>query len=149
LSPDASGNAADEAAARRGKGIHLLLQLLDENQASAAAAMRSRLQGKLQGAVTDAEFRGWLTMAQAVKEAPGLKRFFDPAQYRQAWNEVSVPHDYKTTPHTDAAALDQRHRTQLQAYAASVRRIWPGRPLRAGLVLTESREWLELLRSED
>jgi ATP-dependent exoDNAse (exonuclease V) beta subunit len=45
--------------------------------------------------------------------------------------------------------LGQRYRPQLQAYASAVRRIWPGRPLRAGLLLTESRQWLELLRSED
>ena len=47
------------------------------------------------------------------------------------------------------ATLTERYRPQLQAYVAAVRRIWPGRPLRAGLLLTENRQWLELLRSDD
>jgi ATP-dependent helicase/nuclease subunit A len=167
----AGDEAVDAAAVRRGHGIHRLLQLLAEDRAYTAAQLRARLQGKLQGAVTEAELTAWTAAARAVIEAPELGRFFDSGRYAQAWNEVPVPLndegrggaidrlvddggtlwvlDYKTTPQTDAARLIERYRPQLQAYAAAVRRIWPDRPVRAGLVLSGSREWLELPGGED
>jgi len=169
-SPDAAGDAViDSAAVRRGKAIHHLLQRLGDDRGIAREALKTRLQAHLQSAVTDSELTAWFDDARALIEAPALGRFFDPSQYARSWNEVPFSDDerngiidrlvddgtvlwivdYKTTPHTDSAVLGERYRPQLQAYAAAVRRIWPRRPLRAGLLLTESRQWLELLRSED
>ena len=170
LSPGAVGEAVINATAvRRGNAIHHLLLQLGEDRNIAPASLRPRLQAHLQTAVADAEFAAWLDAARALIETPALSRFFDAGQYARSWNEVPYSDDerngiidrlvddgsalwildYKTTQQADAAALGERYRPQLQAYAAAVRRIWPGRPLRAGLLLIESRQWLELLRSED
>lgn len=156
--------AIDPRAVRRGNAIHLLLQLLSETPQSAESALRRRLQARLEGGVGDGEFAAWLASARGLIAAPELRRWFDPARYARAWNEVPYADgersgvidrlvddgetlwilDYKTTPQTDPAVLTERYRPQLQAYAAAVRRIWPGRQLRAGLLLTETRTWLEM-----
>ena len=169
LSSDAEGDTViDAAGVRRGNAIHHLLQRLGENRDIAPATLRPRLQAHLQSAVADTEFSAWLDAARALIDAPDLNHFFDASRYAHAWNEVPFSDeerngiidrlvddgttlwilDYKTTAQTDTATLTERYRPQLQAYVAAVRRIWPGRPLRAGLLLTENRQWLELLRSD-
>ncbi len=155
---------ADPAAARRGRGIHALLQWLSEDQRLDEPGLRGRLQAKLQGAVNAQEFTAWLAAARATLAAPELARFFDSARYVRAWNELPYSDgersgsidrlvddgatlwilDYKTATGTAAAVLADRYRAQLLAYATAVRGIWPGRPLRAGLVLTETLQWLEI-----
>jgi ATP-dependent helicase/nuclease subunit A len=163
--PESFGDAAiDAVAVRRGHAIHLLLQTLAEDRTHAPASLQARLQARLQGAVETAEVAEWMEAAQSVLNAPALQHLFDPNRYHRAWNEVPAGEgiidrlvddgdtlwiaDYKTTPQTDPAVLLARYRSQLLAYSAAVRRIWPGRPLRAGLVLTGSRQWLELPGSE-
>lgn len=156
--------AIDPAAVRRGHAIHFLLQLLSEAPETAAIALHRRLQGRLQGAVDETELDAWLATARGVLAAPALAPFFDPGRYARAWNEVPYSDgerggtidrlvddgttlwilDYKTTPQTDAAALIARHGGQLRSYAAALRRIWPQRALRTGLILTEARSLLEL-----
>jgi ATP-dependent helicase/nuclease subunit A len=165
----ADETTVDSAAARAGTAIHHLLQLLTDEPARDETLLRTRLELHLQSPVTDADFAAWLAVVRATIAAPELARFFDPARYRRAWNEVPATHatggafvagiidrlvddgetlwllDYKTTPHPDAARLAERYRSQIEAYADAVQRLWPGRPLRAGLVLTASRCWIELL----
>ena len=153
----------EEAAARRGTAIHALLQLLTNTPVPEGAALRARLETRLQGAVEETEWQSWLATARAVLAAPALARFYGTAR---AWNEVPCGDgdtggiidrlvddgetlwilDYKTAPRPDPAALAARHRPQLERYAAALRLVWPGRPLRAGLVLTETRAWVEVLR---
>ena len=161
-----SDEAIDPQAVRRGNAIHLLLQWLSEAPQAAEASLRRRLQARLEGNVGDTEFSAWLDSARGLIAAPALRRWFDPAQYAKAWNEVPYADgersgvidrlvddgetlwilDYKTTPQTDPALLAERYGPQLQAYAAAMRRIWLGRALCAGLVLTGTRSWLELVR---
>jgi ATP-dependent helicase/nuclease subunit A len=168
LAAEAEDSAIDPAAVRRGHAIHFLLQLLSAGAAPDEEALRQRLQARLQGPATAAEFAAWQEAARGLIAAPELSRYFDPRRYVRAWNEVPCGDgerggaidrlvddgetlwilDYKTTPHTDPELLAARYRPQLQAYAAAVRRIWPERPLRAGLVLSESRRWIELLRTD-
>ncbi|MDR3416156.1 MAG: UvrD-helicase domain-containing protein [Nevskia sp.] len=165
LAADA-GETVDAAAALRGNAVHLLLQWLSEQPQLEDALLIPRLRSRLGGEVEEADARLWLQSARALLAVPQLNRYFDPRQYVRAWNEVPCGDgerggvidrlvddgtalwilDYKTTPKADAALLAERYRPQLQAYAAALRRVWPGRPLRAGLVLTETRSWLELLR---
>ncbi len=160
--------AADPTAARRGTGIHALLQWMSENAQLSESLLRARLQAKLQSTTTDAEFTEWLAAARALLTAPALAHFFDPARYIRAWNEMPFSDgeskgvidrllddgntlwilDYKTTPYTDAVLLIERYRPQLLTYLTGIRRIWPGRSVRAGLVLTETRSWIELPRSD-
>ncbi|MGH8481211.1 MAG: PD-(D/E)XK nuclease family protein, partial [Nevskiaceae bacterium] len=106
-----------------------------------------------------ADFGRWLDDARAVLSAPALAAFFDAARYRRAWNEVPVAADgaagvidrlvddgttlwvldYKTHSRPQPAELLARYRPQLAAYAAAISAAWPGRPVRAGLVLTATR----------
>jgi ATP-dependent helicase/nuclease subunit A len=95
--------------------------------------------------------------------APALARFFNAIQFKRAWNEVPLLVgdvagvidrlvddgerlwilDYKTTRGADAPTLLAEYQNQLSAYRDGVRQLWPGREVRAGLVLTASAEWLE------
>lgn len=148
------GQEPDRAAARRGDAIHLLLQKL------AAGLPRTRLRALLPDA-GEREFDEWLAEAQRVITAPALQHFY--AEARRAWNEVPLLDgdsagvidrlvddgesiwvlDYKTQRVADDAALLALYRPQLAAYRAGVRRLWPGRAVRAGLVLTAQARWLE------
>jgi ATP-dependent helicase/nuclease subunit A len=53
--------------------------------------------------------------------------------------------DYKTHGRPDAVVLAERYRAQLAAYADAVRGVWPGREVRAGLVLTATRGWVPVV----
>jgi ATP-dependent helicase/nuclease subunit A len=99
-----------------------------------------------------------------VLAAPALAAFFDAARHRRAWNEVPVSAggatgvidrlvddgqalwvlDYKTHARPQAAELVERYRPQLAAYAAAVGAAWPGRPVRAALVLTATKSLAEI-----
>jgi ATP-dependent helicase/nuclease subunit A len=172
--PSALANATeaeatiDPEAALRGSAIHLLLQWLSEDPLQHDAALLSRLRSRLPGELRDADTARWLQSARTLLAAPQLNRWFDPRRYVRAWNEVFCGEgerggiidrlvddgtalwilDYKTTPDPDAMELAQRYRPQLQAYAAAVRKVFPDRALRAGLVLTETQDWIELLRTD-
>jgi ATP-dependent helicase/nuclease subunit A len=169
----ADDDADDPRAALRGKAIHFLLQLLAEpplkESPHAPQMLRRRLQSRLQAAVAEDEFDAWLEAARGVIAAPELNRFFDHRQFVQAWNEVPFASasgggvidrlvddgaglwilDYKTGAGGDASALLRHYAGQLQAYAAAVREIWPGRPVGAGLVLTRTRQWAPLPLASD
>jgi ATP-dependent helicase/nuclease subunit A len=110
------------------------------------------------------DFARWLADARAVLATPALAPFFDPARYTKAWNEVPVTMDgasgaidrlvddgealwvldYKTHARPQAGELLERYRPQLAAYAAAIAAAWPGRPVRAGLVLTATRSFAPL-----
>jgi ATP-dependent helicase/nuclease subunit A len=99
-----------------------------------------------------------------VLDAPALSAFFDPARVVKAWNEVPLRSgalhgivdrlvddgatlwivDYKTAPGADEGALLERHGPQLRAYRDAAQALWPGKPVRAGLIATAARRWLEL-----
>jgi ATP-dependent helicase/nuclease subunit A len=154
----------DAAAALRGTAVHRLLQLLASDPAIDEPPLRARLQTRLRKAVADGDFRDWLAEARAVLAAPALAHLYDPLRLRRAWNEVPVIDgdrggiidrlvddgdtlwiaDYKTAAQADAATLIERYRPQLRAYADQVAKLWPGRALRAGLVLTAAASWVEV-----
>jgi ATP-dependent helicase/nuclease subunit A len=123
------------------------------------------LSGRLGARPPREELDGWLASARAVLADPGLRPYFDAACYARAWNEVPVTLDgetavidrlvddgealvivdYKTHSRPDAAQLAERYRPQLAAYADAVKAIWPGRPVRAGLLLTATRAWVSVI----
>ena len=103
------------------------------------------------------------TQAKALLAQPGLTRFFDPSHYLAARNELAFINqpgdvrridrlvefedeiwvlDYKTGE-ADAALesseLIARHRDQLEEYARAARALYPGKPVRSGLVLASGR----------
>lgn len=157
----AEPEALDPVIARRGSAIHWLLQKLTEPPVAAASRLHAQLSARIE--CTAAEFAQWLAEAQAVIAAPALQAYFDPAHYRRAWNEVPLLDgevlgvmdrlvddgerlwilDYKTRRGIDDAVSLADHQPQLQAYRDGVRRLWPGREVRAGLVLTADARWLE------
>jgi ATP-dependent helicase/nuclease subunit A len=101
--------------------------------------------------------------ARALLAQPHLARFFDPAHYRRAHNELALLDrcgtvhrldrvvefddaawliDYKTGPdsarQTDAQ-LAAHHRGQVSAYCALLRALFPGKPVHAALLLADGR----------
>ncbi|MGH8456288.1 MAG: UvrD-helicase domain-containing protein [Stenotrophobium sp.] len=151
----------DRGAVRRGIAIHWLLEQLSAGQGD---PQRGHLEARLEQAVSAEDFKAWKTEVRAVIATPALQRFFDAAQYRRAWNEVPISYDdtsgiidrmvddgetlwvldYKTRHDADPAALLARYRGQLMAYREGVRRLWPGRSVRPGLLLTNTQRWIEL-----
>ena len=151
----------DPAAAKRGKAIHWLIQQLSESRSE---RLRGGLEAQITGMISDADFSSWLAEARAVLASPSLQSFFDAQHYRQAWNEKAAHHndatsvmdrlvddgdtlwvlDYKTQRDGNDETLLALHRSQLESYRNNVQQLWPGRMVRAGLVLTHTARWLEL-----
>lgn len=145
---------ADSGEIRLGTLVH---QLLEKVTASASADEEN-----LRAQQPEDFDLAW-QIAQAIREAGGLRRFFDPAQYLRARNELPFVDgrgqvqridrlvefeqetwvlDYKTGQADLAssdAALAARHRAQLQAYVEAARSLLPGKPVRAGIILADGR----------
>lgn len=101
--------------------------------------------------------------ARTLLAQPHLTRFFDPAQYRRAYNELTLLDghgrllrldrvverddsvwliDYKTGDDSRTlsdAELAERHRTQLAGYRALLAALYPGKPLHTALLLADGR----------
>jgi ATP-dependent helicase/nuclease subunit A len=101
--------------------------------------------------------------ARSLLAQPHLAQFFDPAQYRRAFNELELLDaggqlqrldrvvefddavwvlDYKTGDDnrmTSEAEWVARHRPQLAGYRALLAALYPGRPIHAALLLVDGR----------
>jgi ATP-dependent helicase/nuclease subunit A len=101
--------------------------------------------------------------ARALLAQPHLARFFDPAQFVRAHNELALLDgsgrvqridrvvefgdavwliDYKTGDDSRGlsdAELAERHRTQLAGYRALLADLYPGKPVEAALLLADGR----------
>jgi ATP-dependent helicase/nuclease subunit A len=110
--------------------------------------------------VPEAEFERMWADAQALLGASELNRFFDPAQYLKASNEVAYVSasgelrridrlvefereiwvlDYKTGESTDGgdlAAAARPYRAQLAEYRAAIRGFFPGKAVHAALLFS-------------
>jgi ATP-dependent helicase/nuclease subunit A len=152
------GSSFASAATRRGDRIHLLLQHLAP---PATIGDRAWLRELLD--VDEDAFDGLWSDAHAILTAPSLRRFFDPAQYLSARNEVAYVDasgqvrrvdrivefedelwvlDYKTgdlAGREDAARLAERYRAQLDAYRRAIERTSARKPVRAALLLAGGR----------
>ncbi len=104
----------------------------------------------------DAEYRRVLPAAERILAAPALQRFFDPAQYRRAWNEVDLSGangellridrlvafdddlwvlDYKSSG-GDTAWLEA-YRVQVKTYCQAVESVFVGRVVRGVLLFAD------------
>jgi ATP-dependent helicase/nuclease subunit A len=126
-------------AARYGTQFHALMERLTGGAAGGREAVQREL------GLSEREFAPLWEQAQRVLAAPGLARFFDPAQFRRAANEVSYMIetgevrridrlvefddemwvlDYKTG---DARSVDplllEQYRAQVADYCAAMRRL--------------------------
>ena len=101
--------------------------------------------------------------ARTLLAQPHLTSFFDPAQYRRAYNELALLDghgrlqrldrvverddsvwliDYKTGDDSltlSDAELAERHRTQLAGYRTLLAALYPGKPLHTALLLADGR----------
>lgn len=163
------GDGGDEDGRLRGIAIHRLLELLSGGVAATAA--QQQVAAELQRRPDDGELAAWLQEAAAIHHAPQFRHLFDPAQYQSAWNEVPLHYtedgctvyglidrlvltdtevlvvDYKTHRQAaggDLAALATPYAGQMAYYAAGVRRLWPGRPVRALLLFTAAAQDFEV-----
>jgi ATP-dependent helicase/nuclease subunit A len=105
----------------------------------------------------DADYRRVLPVAERLLAAPALQRFFDPAQYRRAWNEVELAGaggalqridrlveldsaywvlDYKSSGSGTARLAD--YRTQVGAYCQAVAGVFPGKSVRGALIFSDA-----------
>jgi ATP-dependent helicase/nuclease subunit A len=141
-------------AARYGTHFHALMERLT----GGAAAERASLQREL--GLPEREFAPMWEQAQRVLASPALARFFDPAQYRRAANEVSYMIetgevrridrlvefgeemwvlDYKTgDAKTADPALIERYRAQVSEYCAAMRRLHSRRQVSGAIVFADA-----------
>jgi ATP-dependent helicase/nuclease subunit A len=160
----------DADSAARGIAIHWLLQQLADGRSLSDASLPTRLAAVLGTAPELADCRSWVAEAERVIAAPALRRFFDAATIQRSWNEVSVQAlvdgqlrggiidrlvddgsrlwilDYKTAPRPQPDEMAMRYRGQLAAYADGISALWPGRSVSAGLVLTATTTWIDILQ---
>ncbi|MEK6663534.1 MAG: PD-(D/E)XK nuclease family protein [Pseudomonadota bacterium] len=134
----------------------LLHRLLEQLAPPAPAKDKTYLRQEL--AIAEVTFETLWREAQAILSASHLARFFDPAQYRRAWNElpfltangdflridrlVEFEHeiwvlDYKSTEAASEATLAQAakpHRAQLQNYLTAMQSLFPGKQMKGGVI---------------
>ena len=105
----------------------------------------------------DEDYRRALPVAETILGASALQRFFDPAQYRRAWNEVDLCTragallridrlvelddacwvlDYKSS-RSDTARLEE-YRAQVAEYCAVVADVFPGKPVHGALIFGDA-----------
>ncbi len=144
------GNADATPDTDRGERIHWLLEQLAP---PAAVADEDWLRARL--GITEDSFRPLIEVAREILGRPALRRFFDPAAYVRARNELAFVDrtgelrrmdrvvefadeawvlDYKTGTPPDPVQLDEAaifHGPQLNEYAAALRELLPGVRVRA------------------
>ncbi len=105
----------------------------------------------------DVEFRRVLPVAERLLGAGHLRRFFDPGQFRRAWNEAELTDgsgallridrlvefddgvwvlDYKSSG-LDTSRLDD-YRQQVAGYRRAVAQVFPGRSVRGALIFADT-----------
>ena len=138
-----------DAAERFGILLHALLERRTEGDASEGwwAAL----------GFSDADYRRVVPVAERILSAPALQRFFDPAQYLRAWNEVDLAGpdgkllridrlveldsgywvlDYKSSG-SGTERIDD-YRMQVSTYCQAVSAIFPQRPVRGALIFADA-----------
>ena len=106
---------------------------------------------------SDADYRCVAPVAERILAAPALQRFFDPAQYLRAWNEVDLAGpegsllridrlveldsgywvlDYKSSGRGTERIDD--YRAQVSTYCRAVSAVFPQRPVRGALIFSDA-----------
>ncbi|ARU30559.1 hypothetical protein CAP31_01935 [Sulfuriferula sp. AH1] len=141
-----SGNTA---ATDYGTLVHLLLEAITPPD-----AMHDENLLRIQFGA-HAQFAAAIRHARTIVNQPHLQRFFDPAQYRRAYNELGYLRqdgstyridrlvefdtevwvlDYKTDQTENPQQLIQRHRTQLAEYQAAMRVSFPAHSVHCAII---------------
>ena len=109
---------------------------------------------------SDDEYRRVLPVAERLLAAPVLQRFFDPAQYRRAWNEIELGDgegqlqridrlvefnapgdgvwvlDYKSSRSDTARFAD--YQQQVRAYCRAAAAVFPQSAVRGGIIFADA-----------
>lgn len=134
----------------------LLHRLLEQLTPPAPAKDKARLQREW--GISAESFETLWVEAQTILSAPHLARYFDPAHYLRAWNEIPFLNangeflridrlvefeqeiwvlDYKSTESASTATLAQAakpHRAQLNNYMQAMQTLFPGKQMKGGLI---------------
>ena len=139
-------------AARYGTQFHALMERLTGGGPAERAAVQREL------GLSEREFAPLWEQAQRVLAVPELARFFDPAQFRRAANEVSYlietgemrrvdrlvefedgmwVLDYKTGDAVSAGPLLDEYRAQVAEYCAAMRRLYSRQKVSGAIVFAD------------
>lgn len=134
----------------------ILLHALLEKRTEGAMSERADERWWIALGFDDSEYRRVLPVAERLLAAPHLQRFFDPAKYRRAWNELDLTAgdggllrldrlveldsgfwviDYKSSGSDTARLAD--YRAQVGAYCRVVAGVFPGRSVQGALVFAD------------
>ena len=110
----------------------------------------------------DGDYRRACPVAEHVLSAPELQRFFDPARYRRAWNEIELSTaegalqrldrliefdeafwviDYKSSRGTTARL--EEYQSQVGEYCRAVAGVFPGKTVHGRIIFADA-SWLDV-----
>ena len=165
---------SDEDGRERGLAIHRFLQLLSGSRQFDLALMRRRVVSELNLDENIHPVAEWQAEAETIVQHPDFRPWFDANLYDNAFNEVPIYYyqssekvvqgvidrlvvkndgciliDYKTHRGATAdnlAAMAAPYGEQMRLYTEGVKRLWPGKSVRAYLLFTAcagAYEWRE------
>lgn len=147
---------ASGEAERFGMLLHALLERLVASGAGGGVGPENSAQWRVPG-FDEAAHRRAMPIVRRLLAAPALQPFFDPAQYRRAWNEIELADDqgrllridrlverddalwvldYKSSL-GETARLDD-YRAQVSGYCRALAAIFPGRKIRGALLFADA-----------
>ena len=161
-------DTSETSAADRGELIHACLEGLSntEDRKGLYQLLRQRW-----GTASDPMFQSCWQEASAVVDDPKLSQLFDHSHFDQALNEVAILYEESTRPiygvidrlihypehilvldyKTHAGVTAQTayrhasaHAKQLSLYAQGARCLWPDTTIKAGVLFTVCRKFVEL-----
>ena len=140
-------------AMRHGTLLHRLLE-----QLAPPALLKDKARLRNEWGITEDSFDTLWREAHAILHAAHLARFFDPAHYHRAWNELPFLTengdflridrlvefeteiwvlDYKSTESATEATLKEAakpHRAQLKNYLTAMQALFPGKQMKGGVI---------------
>ena len=143
----------ETTAMRHGTLLHRLLE-----QLAPPALVKDKARLRQEWGVAEDSFDTLWREAHVILQASHLTRFFDPAHYHRAWNELPFLTangdflridrlvefeteiwvlDYKSTESASEATLKEAarpHQAQLKNYLAAMRTLFPGKQMKGGVI---------------
>jgi len=156
-------NASEIDGRLRGNVIHRLLSLLTSNEELPEQALLQHVANEFSLELEYPAYNEWWHEAHRLIHQPELRKFFDPACYTSAYNELPIQYyvneqlvhgvidrlilndnnimviDYKTHRYAEPgnlATLAGAYYEQLGMYGNGVQKIWPQKPVRLILLFT-------------
>lgn len=162
-----TGDATTHGARQRGLAIHTMLETLTAGLDLDDEKLLPQLAIKLGHRPDDPDLLAWWQEACGVRDNPQFVTLFQKEHYVRAYSEVPIQYylegdliygiidrlveydhealviDYKSHAHAKSAnakKLAQDYAGQLHLYAEGIRKIWPQKKVRAGVLFTACNE---------